>query len=203
MAVRTPLRTTTSCCAICLLLCCYSFFLLLLRCSLHGLSSQLARWSLSCLVVVEATSTLAPEPASRHHLVQERGSSEPRLFEGLEQHLSNVKCGIESNEVEQREWPHRIARSQHHADVDVLFRGKFLLQQANRVEQIGHEQVIDDKAGPILTHNHALSQTLTDCTGSLERLVRGREGAHEFEELHCRNRNEKVGARQAFRGVCG
>src|SRR5436305_2428805 len=171
MAVRTPLRTTTSGCAICLLLCCYSFFLLLLRCSLHGLSSQLARWSLSCLVVVEATSTLAPEPASRHHLAQERGSSEPRLFEGLEQHLSNVECGIESSEVEQREWPHRIARSQHHTNVDVLFRGKILLQQANCIEQIGHEQVIDNKASPILTHNHALSQALAHRTDGLKRLV--------------------------------
>src|SRR2546423_14945500 len=110
MAVRTPLRPTTSCCAICLLLCCYSFFLLLLRCSLHGLSSQLARWSLSCLVVVEATSTLAPEPASHHHLTQERGSSEPRLFECLEQHISNMERGIEPAEVKQRKWPHRIAR---------------------------------------------------------------------------------------------
>src|SRR5947199_5857608 len=120
MAVRTPLRTTTSGCAICLLLCCYSFFLLLLRCSLHGLSSQLARWSLSCLVVVEATSTLAPEPASRHHMAQERGSSEPRLFEGLEQHISNVVCGIDTYEFEQREWPQCIHRSHHHNERDVL-----------------------------------------------------------------------------------
>src|SRR6266487_179307 len=88
-----------------------------------------AGWALPSLVVVEATSTLAPEPANGHHLAQECGSSEPWLFERLEQHISNMECGVEPNEVEQCEWPHRIARPQHHADVDVLFGREFLLDQ--------------------------------------------------------------------------
>src|SRR5437588_8830744 len=125
----------------------------MLRRSLHGLSIPLTWWSLPDLVVVEATPALAPEPASGHHLAQERGYGEPGLFELLEQHISNVGCGIQSDEVEQREWPHGVAHPQHHADVDILFGRESLLKHANRIEQIRHEQVIDDKARAIFAHN--------------------------------------------------
>src|SRR6266487_1725322 len=162
-----------------------------------------AGWALPSLVVVEATSTLAPEPANGHHLAQECGSSEPWLFERLEQHISNMECGVEPNEVEQCEWPHRIARPQHHADVDVLFGREFLLEQANRIEKIRHEQVIDDKASAILAHNHALSQTLTHHTNGLKCLVRGSEGRHKLDQLHGRHWIEEVHAQHAVWPMCG
>src|SRR6266566_1381473 len=201
MAVRTPLRTTISDCAICFLLC-SSFvsirrMLYVFRSSFHGLSFPLAWWFLPSLIVVEATPALAPEPASRHHLAQERGYGEPGLFELLEQHISNVDCGIQSDEVEQREWPHGVARPQHHADVDILFGRESLLKHANRIEHVWHEQVIDDKARAILAHNHALSQMLTHRTDGFERLIRGGERTHELDQLHGRHRIEEVHAQHA------
>src|SRR5712691_8135124 len=171
--------------------------LFVFRSSLHGLSFPLAWWFLPSLVVVEATPTLASEPASGHHLAQERGSSEPWLFERLEQHISSVEHGIEPTEVAQRQWPHGIARPQHHADVDILFGRESLLKHVNRIEQVRREQVIDDKASAVLAHNHALSQTLTHRTDGFERLVRGGEGTHELDQLHGRHRIEEVHAQHA------
>src|SRR6266487_1082121 len=231
MAVRTPLRTTISGCAICFLLC-SSFVsirrtLYVFRSSPYGLgtcpscqrrslaatasqsgrtigvSFPLAWWFLPSLVVVEATPTLAPEPASRHHLAQERGCSEPGLFELIEQHISNVDCGIQPNEVGQREWPHGVARPQHHADVDILFGRESLLKHTNRIEHVWYEQVIDDKASSVLAHNHALSQALTHLTHGFEGLIRGGEGTHELDQLHSRHRIEEVHAQHVAWPLCG
>src|SRR6266568_3273401 len=231
MAVRTPLRTTISGCAICFLLC-SSFVsirrtLYVFRSSPYGLgtcpscqrrslaatasqsgrtigvSFPLAWWFLPSLVVVEATPTLAPEPANRHHLAQERGCGEPGLFELIEQHISNVDSGIQPNEVGQREWPHGVARPQHHAQVDILFGREVLLQHANRIEHVWHEQVTDDKASAILAHNHALSQALAHRMDGLERLIGGGDRTHELDQLHGRHRIEEVHAQHAVRPLCG
>ncbi len=67
---------------------------------LKGLGSfLLPGWPLPCLVVVEATPALAAKPASRHHLAQQRGGGEARLFEPFEEHIGNVQRGIEPNKV--------------------------------------------------------------------------------------------------------
>src|SRR5579884_2845998 len=91
------------------------------------ISFLLLGWPLPCLVVIEATPALATEPASGHHLAQERGSGEARLFEPLEEYIGNVQRSVEPNEVEQGERPHGIARPQHHAHVDVFLGRELLL----------------------------------------------------------------------------
>ena len=98
------------------------------------------------------------------------------------------------DEVEQRERTHRVAGAQHHARIDILPTGEALLQHANRVEEVRGKQVIDDEAGAILAHDHALAEPLPDRPGGLERLVGGRQGADELEQPHDRHRIEEVGA---------
>src|SRR5262245_5377671 len=86
---------------------------------------------LTCYIVVEAAARFAPEISGGDHLSQQRRRGEARFLEFVEQDVGDVERRIEADEVEQREGAHRIAGAQHHADVDVLARGKALLEHAH------------------------------------------------------------------------
>src|SRR5215471_8534463 len=82
----------------------------------------------TCFVVVEPAARLASEISGRDHLAQQGGRREARLLELVEHDVGDVQRRVQPDEIEQSERTHRVARPQHHADVDVLFRGEALLE---------------------------------------------------------------------------
>src|SRR5436309_8468509 len=72
---------------------------------------------LTGLIVVEAATGLAPEIACRDHLPQQGRGGKPRVFELVEQDIGNVQRGVQADEVQQREWAHRVTGAEQHAQV--------------------------------------------------------------------------------------
>src|SRR5215211_7201751 len=127
---------------------------------------------LTGLIVVK-TATAFPAQITRcDHLAQERRRRKARLLELVEEHVGDIQRRIEADEVEQGEWPHRVAGTQHHPDVDVLSGGEALLEHANGLGQVGNQQEVDDESAPILADDDALAEAFTEARGRGQRLVR-------------------------------
>src|SRR6266852_1473631 len=97
----------------------------------------LASWGLfACVIVVEPAPGLAAQVAGRDHLAQQRWRGKARFFELVEQHVGDKQRRVQTDEVEQREWPHRVAGAEHHADVDVFFRSEALLEHTDCLSKV-------------------------------------------------------------------
>src|SRR5437899_7099238 len=100
-------------------------------------------------VTVESLAGLLPQPAGEDHALEQRRGGVPRLAKLLEQDGGDVVRRVEADEVEQRERPHRVAASEFHPLVDVVERAQAVLVRANGIEQIRHQQPIDDESGTV------------------------------------------------------
>src|ERR687885_624915 len=118
--------------------------------------------ALACVIVVEATTRFTAQVPGRDHLAQERRGGEPRVLELVEQDVGDVQRRVETDEVEQGERAHRVARAEHHPHVDVLARGEALLEHPHRLGQVGHQQEIDDEACAVLADDDALAEALAE-----------------------------------------
>src|SRR5437868_5977003 len=85
-------------------------------------------WLFTRLIVIEASAGLSAEIAGRDHLAQQRRRGKARVLELVEQDVGDVQRRVKADEVQQGERPHRVARAEHHPDVDVHFCGKALLE---------------------------------------------------------------------------
>ena len=85
----------------------------------------------------------------QHHPLEQRRRREARLAELVEHDVGDGVRGVEADEVEQRERPHRVAAAELHALVDVLDRAQPVLEAADRVEQVRHQQPVDDEAAAV------------------------------------------------------
>ena len=74
------------------------------------------------------------------------GGAKRCLAELVEHDVGDEVGRVEPDEIEQRQRAHRVATSELHAFVDVLDRAKSFLETADRVEQVRHEQAVDDEA---------------------------------------------------------
>src|ERR1051326_5694719 len=93
--------------------------------------TPLARWwPCTCYIVIEAAASLPAKKVRGDHLAQQRRRGEARVLEFVEQDVGDEQGRIQTHEVQQRQRAHRVARAEHHADVDVLACGKALLQHA-------------------------------------------------------------------------
>src|ERR1051325_2868814 len=81
--------------------------------------TPLARWRpFTCFIVIEAAASFAAEVVGGDHLAQQRRRGEARVLELVEQDVRNEQRRIQADEVQQRQWAHRIAGAQHHADIN-------------------------------------------------------------------------------------
>src|SRR5436853_7469364 len=135
---------------------------------------------LACVIVVEASTSFTSQVACRDHLAQQGRSREARLLELVEQDVGNVQRCVQPDEVEQGERAHRVARAEHHADVDVFSRREALLEHPHGLAEIRDQPEVDDESRAILADDDALAQALAEASGPLERFVRSGERADVF-----------------------
>ena len=93
-------------------------------------------------VAVDAAPALASERAFADQLLDPR-------WHRLPDRLADRGGHVESDEIQQRQGPHRVPGSEAHAGVDVLGIHGGLFEQAHGAEQIREEQPIDDEAGDV------------------------------------------------------
>src|SRR4051812_30405554 len=150
-------------------------------------------------VVVEALARLAAVPAGGEHLPQGGRLGEATLAELVEHDLADRPHRVEADEVSQRERPHRMPRPGLHGLVDLGHRAYALLEGADRVEHVGHEQPVDDEPGLVLGRDPELADAVGERRAHVERLVGGGHGADDLDQLHYLRRVEEVEPEEAVR----
>ena len=81
-----------------------------------------------------------------------------------------------------------------HRGVDLLDRAEPLLVGADRVEQVRHEQAVDDEAGLVLRVDSELAELLAELEAGRERFLVGRHGLDDLEQRHHLSRVEEMEA---------
>ena len=76
-----------------------------------------------------------------------------------ERYCAHVGAHVQPEKVHQRERPHRPAIVTHRA-INILRRGRALLQAQRRLVEVRHEQAVDQEAGTFLHHDRNLAQRL-------------------------------------------
>src|SRR5579883_504193 len=110
-------------------------------------------------VVIKPLPALAAEPAGEHHAFEQRRRRHHRIFEFVVHDLCDVIRGVQADEIEQLERSHRVAAAELNALVDVLFARKAFVVDANRIQQIRHEQPVDHETGRIFGQDRFLSRS--------------------------------------------
>src|SRR5262245_17929404 len=72
-------------------------------------------------VVVETLAGLPAKVPRHHHALEEGWRGEARFPELVEHHLGDEQRRVQSDQVEERERPHRVAAPELHRLVDVFF----------------------------------------------------------------------------------
>ena len=121
-----------------------------------------------------------------------RRRGEAGLAELLEHHLRHVQRRVEAHEVEESERTHRVAASELHRLVDVLLRGHARLEQPDRLEEVRHEEPVDDEPRGVLGGDGCLAERLDEGPGGLEGRVPREDRADDLDQLHHRRRVEEV-----------
>ena len=96
------------------------------------------------------------------------GGANRGLAELLEHHLGHVHRGVEAHEVQEGERAHGVAASELHRQVDVLLRGDAGLQQADRLQEVRHEEPVHDEPRGVLGGDRRLAERLDERPGGLE-----------------------------------
>src|SRR5215470_10892175 len=146
------------------------------------------------MIVVKPAAALAAEAARHDHALEEGRRGVARLAELLEHHLGHEHGGVETDQVQEREGAHGIAAAKLHGLIDVLQRGEPALVDADGVQQIGHEEPVDDEGGRVLGEDGHLPYGLHPLVGALHGGVVGEDGAHHLDQLHQRHGIEEVQA---------
>ena len=87
-----------------------------------------------------------------------------------------------------------MAAAELHRGVDVLERGQPALVDADRVEQVGHEQPVHDEGRRVLRLHRRLADGARPLGDRLHGRLVGEDRAHDLDQLHQRHRVEEVHA---------
>src|SRR5712664_1412343 len=109
-------------------------------------------------VVIKPPSRLPPVPPRQHHALQQRRRRESPLLELIKHNLRNVIRRIQPHKIQQCQRSHRVPAAQLHRLIDVLDRPDTFFQRANRIQQIRHQQPVDDEAGAVMRAHRCLSE---------------------------------------------
>ena len=90
-----------------------------------------------------------------------------------------------------------MAAPELHRAVDIRHAADAMLDGADRVEQVRDEEQIDEKPRRVLRGDGLLAQGPGEGERAGVRVVRRRHRAHHLDELHQRNRVEKVKPHEA------
>ena len=144
------------------------------------------------LVGVEAASALLAMASGEDHAFEQWWGREARLAELAEHDFCDRVGGVEPHVVGEQERPHGMTAAEPHRGVDVVTAREALLVHSDRVQHVGHEQPVHHEPGRIADRDHRLSDRAAPVGREPVGLVAGGERAHDLDQLHERDRVEKV-----------
>src|SRR5712692_8564828 len=145
-------------------------------------------------VIKKAAAGFSAVPSRQNHALQQRRRREALLLELVEHDVGDVIGGIEPDEVEQGERTHGVAATELHGIINVLNRGGSVLQDADGVEQIRHQQAVDDESGAVRGTHRYFAKLRSEGHHLLEHRGVGGNRADHLDELHHRHGIKKVQA---------
>ena len=170
--------------------------------ALFGYDTLKRRERLDSVVVVEATAGLAAEQPGLDHSGQQGRGSVQLLPELVVQRIGHRHRGVETDQVGQGQRAHRMGAAGDHSLVDVLLGGEPGFEHADRRQDVGDQQGVDDEAGPVLGMNDPLAQLIgSKALGPFAGLVRRVERRDQLHQVEHRHRVEEVDADHMLRST--
>src|SRR5207248_849292 len=117
--------------------------------------------------------------------------------------LRDVVGRVQADKIKQGKGPHGIATAELHGVIDILHRAYALLVSADSVEQIGHQQPINDKSGFVAGAYGNFAELLGELVRGIVNVVSSGDCAHHLDQFHQRNRIKKVQPDKTFRTLRG
>src|SRR3989338_2319554 len=154
-------------------------------------------------VVVEPLAGLASVKPREHHPFHQGRRSEPPLAELVEHDVGNVIRGVDSDQIQEGERAHRVSAAELHALVDVGDAADALLDGAEGVQDVRHQQAVHNEAGAVQRSDRHLPQALREAEHRLLDPRVGLDGADELDQLHEGDRVEEVQADETLRPFRG
>ena len=115
------------------------------------------------------------------------------------QDVHDRQAGIQSDEIGQRQRPHRMVHAELHDRVDRLRRRDAFVDGVDRLVDHRHQHAIGDEAREIAHFDRRLSHLLGQLARELVGLLRRRDAADDLDQLHDRHRIHEVHADDALR----
>ena len=130
----------------------------------------------------------------QHQTSEQRRGSVARVFELLEHGIGDEEGSVQTDQVQEGQGAHGMVQAQLDGRINVLPGGQTVLINPYCVQEIGDQQLVDDKAWCVLGHHGGLAHRLAELLGDGQGLVAGQNGAHQFEERHHRHGIEEMDA---------
>ena len=152
---------------------------------------------------VEAAAGLPAEQSGRDHLLDDRAGRVQPVARLLVHRVEDLVGGVQTDEVHQRERPHRQAAPQPHRRVDVLAGRVVVLVHRDGVVEVAEQQRVGDEAGPVADGDVDLAEPRASASTSSTTDGLGDDGADDLDELHHRRGVEEVHPDDLARSVGG
>ena len=124
---------------------------------------------------------------------EERRGRVERLLELFVHRVGDGLDGVETDEIGERQRPHRVRATLDHAGVDVVGRREPRLEHADRREHVGHEQEVHDEAGAVVRADDPLVEPSGDeLLDPVDGVLARDDRRDELDEALHRHRVEEV-----------
>src|SRR5579863_2339078 len=150
-------------------------------------------------IVVEALSALATVASGKHHALEQRRCGHRRILELVEHDLRDIIRRVQTDEVEEFEWPHRVAASELHACVDVFFGREPAFEAADRIQKVRDKEPVDDKSGRVLRKDRVFAELLGKGEERIHHILRRGNGFYHLDQFHDGNGVEEMKPGHAVR----
>ncbi|MDQ0846255.1 hypothetical protein QFZ68_005935 [Streptomyces sp. V1I6] len=150
-------------------------------------------------VRVEAAAGLAAGQARLAELLQDGRRSVQPVVRLRVHGVQDGTGGVDADQVEQRERPHRQTAAELHRGVDVLTGRVPRLVHRRRLVEVAEQQAVGHESGPVADRDRLLAELLGERGDGLNGRRRGEHAGDHLDQLHRRRRVEEVQAEHALR----
>src|SRR5215204_6822489 len=120
-------------------------------------------------VIIKPLTRLLPMVAFRNHPAEEWRSLIALILICIEHDVGDANHGIQADEIQERQRPHRVATAELHGTIDIHGAAGPSCEGPHRVQQKWDEEQVDDEAGAVRRRHWLLAK----CPGKRIRAIEG------------------------------
>src|ERR1700722_1733302 len=139
-------------------------------------------------IVVETALGFAPQPAGFDVFYEQRTRTVFGVGQPLMQNLHDRKTSIETDEIGQFQWPHRMMGAKLHRRIDRLDVPDALIARINCLVDHRQQNAVDDEGRKIFRHRDVLAELGDEFLGRIEGRIISGNATYQFDQFHQRHR---------------